>query len=641
MATATRLSLLVLALTAPGAVAQAQSSIATPHAAPAAEEETIELATLEVTSHPTGADERTAAVWVLHPDSRTAPATGADLIAAVPGVHVDRVGGAGGRSTLYLRGGEENHTLVLLDGVPLNDPTNSRGGGVDFSLIEPSAIGTIAVVRGPASMRHGPEGISGTMHLDTTEERIPGWSAGLEAGGDGFRRATFRSTRPSGRDGSRFHLGGTWHREQAADDAGSLRRVFLHGGYSQPGPLGLSLRAWHLDQDSSAFPDDSGGVRHAVIREREEREDRQSGASMRLGRRSGDGAWQITADAARLEAHTVSPGVASGLRDPAGLPASVDDIRLNRYRLAGYIERAIGDWALTAGADAAREEGRDDAVLDFGPFQLPAGFAQDRDRVGAFLEAGGPATEAITLSGGVRADHFDGLGTHVTGRLGLLGAITGTLQWRANAGTGFKAPSFYGLAHPLVGNPDLKPERGRSIDAGLRHVFAAGRGLVDLSIFANTLRDGVDYDPGPPPRIANVAEIHSRGAEAAATWRLSEDLQASGSVTYTDARGKPDDTRMRSRPRWRGTLALAWTPLPALSLDARLTGIDAVPESSIPTGDVMLPGWARVDLAAAWHLDEHWSVTLACDNLLDRRYEEAVGFSAPGRRLRVGVHAAF
>ncbi|MBE2213987.1 MAG: TonB-dependent receptor [Opitutaceae bacterium] len=212
-----------------------------------AAEAPIELATLEITAHPTGADERTAAVWVQRPDVSERPTSVGGLLNQIPGVHVDRAGGAGGRSTLYLRGGEENHTLVLLDGVPLNDPTNSRGGGVDLSLIDPAAVDSLALVRGPASMRHGPEAISGVLHLDTSAHVAPGHTAAIEGGGDGLGRAAFRSTLALGHDGDTATLGGTWHTEDAANDAGGLDRVFLHGGFHHAGPLEFSLQAWHLD----------------------------------------------------------------------------------------------------------------------------------------------------------------------------------------------------------------------------------------------------------------------------------------------------------------------------------------------------------------------------------------------------------
>ena len=86
---------------------------------------------LDAVEPPWARDTRTALTSAILPRAG-AQVTLVDALRALPGVHVDRPGGPGGRSSLYLRGGEENYTVVLLDGVPVNNPTDSRGGGFDF-----------------------------------------------------------------------------------------------------------------------------------------------------------------------------------------------------------------------------------------------------------------------------------------------------------------------------------------------------------------------------------------------------------------------------------------------------------------------------------------------------------------------------
>jgi outer membrane receptor protein involved in Fe transport len=403
----------------------------------------------------------------------------------------------------------------------------------------------------------------------------------------------------------------------------------------------VRVAVWHLDQHSEGFPDDSGGERLAVIRDLERRDDVQTGVSMRVAGRSDDWTWSGSADFARFDAGVASPGVAPGVRDPQGLPASVDDTRLERTRVGFIVERPTGDWTISGGADAQRERGSDDAVLDFGFFQLPAGFTMDRDRVGAFIEGVGKLGGPVTASAGLRIDHFDDGNSHATARVGLLGEVTQYTQWRINAGTGFKPPSFFALAHPLVGNPDLKAERSETIDAGARHVFSEGRGLIDASVFTSRLHNGVDFDPGPPPRVANIAEIRTRGAELAASWRPGSAWDLFSSLTYMDARSEPDGARMRSRPHWRVGAGVRWLPREDLSALLRLTAVDRIPDSSIPTGDVWLPGWVRVDVSLRWQATDQIAIHVACDNLFDERYEEAVGFASPERRVRIGLQARF
>ena len=236
-----------------------------------------------------------------------------------------------------------------------------------------------------------------------------------------------------------------------------------------------------------------------------------------------------------------------------GLPTSSDDTRLRRTRAHATYEQALASWRLAAGLDAQRESGRSTATLAYGPMVFPADFTADRDRLGAFAEASGELLPHLTLVAGARGDHYDDGATRSTFRGGLLGQIDTTTQWRLNAGTAFKPASFYALANPLVGNPALRPERARMIDTGMRHAFAGGRALVDLTAFTSEYRDGIDFDAGPPPQLRNFSRIRARGLEAAATLRAIDTLSFNAAASYTDSQRETatgDWQRTRSRPRW-------------------------------------------------------------------------------------------
>jgi outer membrane cobalamin receptor len=189
----------------------------------------VELEPFSVITHPTGADERAASVWVLRPDtSNPADLRAGSLAAGAPGVHIDQPGGPGGRATLYMRGAEENQTLVFLDGIPLNDPTNSRGGAVDLSVIEPALIGSSAVVRGPPSVRYGPETLAGVLHLNSDRKTGSAFHVAGEAGGDDLRRGLFTfaaapETRPA------FDIGGGYYEEGPESLGTHARRTFVRG----------------------------------------------------------------------------------------------------------------------------------------------------------------------------------------------------------------------------------------------------------------------------------------------------------------------------------------------------------------------------------------------------------------------------
>ncbi|MGH8016733.1 MAG: TonB-dependent receptor [Opitutaceae bacterium] len=604
--------------------------------------ETVQLDVYEVIEHPTGADERTAAVWVVTPEEGAPPpARISDFMTQVPGVHIDRAGGPGGRSTIYLRGTEENHTLVLLDGVPLNDLTDSRGGGVDFSAIDPSLVEKIAVVRGPASVRHGPEVLGGIAHIETTREGDGKSRVGAEIGTDHFRRGHADGRFTFGQDGS-FNLGGAISNEGSIEDGGRTQLQFARASFAVKQPVEIRGALWHLRHRADAFPDDSGGERLAVLRELEHRDEQRTGLSFSARGLGLGGAWTASADAALFDVLIDNPGVAPGVRDPAGLPPIVSDTRLRRYRASFVHDRAGAGWSLAAGFDVQHESGRDDSEIDFGGFTIPAGFSLDRTRAGVFVEGTRNLTDNILAAAGGRFDRFDGEFSRGTARIGLLGSFNNDkTQWRFNAGTAFKPPSFYGLAHPLVGNPDLEPESVRTFEIGLRQPLGDGNGLIDFTLFTTRTRNAVDFEAGPPPRVVNIDGLRSQGAELACTTRLTTAWTVRGAVAYSDARSRPDDERMRSRPRWRGDVALTWSPMDALRITGRIVAVGSTPDSSIATGDVVLGSWARADLAASWAFAENTHAIVSIDNLLDREYEEVVGFPAQGRRLRAGVELRF
>ena len=95
----------------------------------------------------------------------------ADLLRRVAGVHVDQVGGRGGTGSLYMRGADPNYTLVLVDGVRVNDPTNARGGSFDFSALDIADVERVEIARGPYSAVYGGDALAGVINIVTRHAR--------------------------------------------------------------------------------------------------------------------------------------------------------------------------------------------------------------------------------------------------------------------------------------------------------------------------------------------------------------------------------------------------------------------------------------------------------------------------------------
>ena len=158
------------------------------------------------------------------------PARIEDLLARVTGAYVDQAGRTGGFASLYMRGAENSHLLILLDGVKLNDPTTTRGSAYDLSSIDISQIDRIEVLRGPASAVYGGEALSGVVHIITKRGAQTGVSGSAygAAGGDGHQK--IGGTVAFGQDNLQAQISaGRTEEGSSGDDNGSLRLNTVSG----------------------------------------------------------------------------------------------------------------------------------------------------------------------------------------------------------------------------------------------------------------------------------------------------------------------------------------------------------------------------------------------------------------------------
>jgi outer membrane cobalamin receptor len=599
---------------------------------------------LDAVEPPWATDTRTASTSVFFPAS-DAMATLADSLRAYPGLQVDQPGGPGGRSSLYLRGGEENYTIVLLDGVPVNNGTDSRGGGFDFGTLDADEFSSVQIVRGPVSARYGPEALAGVIKLTSDVLGPPGGSvAGIGAGSHGEAQAYAGTSAQQG--GMTAAASVHWSQDGRRADGNFARHEAVAAGVTGQGRR-MEWRAsvrygW---TDSAAFPDDSGGSRLAVLRSLEERWGSTTTAALELLSpevRSSGVKWRLRTWGAWLHAHDNSPGVAPGLRDPAGLPASLEATTLQRLGFAAEGAVDVGATAtLAAGVDGQSEDGRSDASLIYGPVAFPGSFAAIRERIGAFGDYTWRPAAGWLIEPSVRVDAFRHYGARLTPRLGIRIPVAADTVLRMNAGTGFKPPSFYAVSNPLVGNPALRPEQSQTVDAGIERQLGGGRGTLELGAFSSRYRDGIDFDPGPPPRLVNRSRIRSDGLEASLRLRAGDALELDCTGTYADVRSEPGGGRLRGRPRPKGAVRATLTPLQGIAIAASLVAVGRVLDSSVPTGDVLLPDWHRLDLSARLEVRRGVSVMAGIENVLNARYEEAVGVPSPGVRWRGGLEARF
>ena len=192
-----------------------------------------------------------------------------------------------------------------------------------------------------------------------------------------------------------------------------------------------------------------------------------------------------------------------------------------------------------------------------------------------------------------------------------------------------------------MGNPDLVPERGESHELELSQSFADGKIFWSATWFEGEFRNAIDFDSGPPPMLVNRNRVDSHGVELAGRYSTSDAWAFDASVTNVKSRIASTGGELRNRPEWRGGVGAHWTPWTALRLSASATYVGESFDSSIPTGDVELDAYTRIDVSAAWQVSDKFQTYLAIDNLTDEKYEQFVGFESRGFMPRAGVKFSF
>ena len=573
-----------------------------------------------------------------------------DALRRVPGMALARSGAFGAQASVFVRGGESDYTKVLVDGVPVNDP----GGAVDLGALTLDEVERIEVVRGPGSVVHGSDAVSGVIHVITRDGR-GGSGLRLEAGGgsrgasllDAGGSARLRGVALAGgvaRHGSRGTLP---FNNRYANTVGSTRVVLT-------GATDASLALRHGD-DTFHYPTDGAG---RVEDHNARRVDRRTTAALEASRALGG----------RITARIAATLLATSGRTDDAPDSPADTAGLHAYRSRGTVRRDVVTslvqvrlpWSseLVGGGEYARERQTLEDSSNYDPEVRR--FDAARGTRAVFVEALAVAAR-WSWSLGARLDDNDVYGTFRTVRATTALALTTHTRLRAGAGSSFKAPSFFEEFSTAftVGNADLRPERARSWELGLEHRRA--RLEASATWFDQRFRDLVQYTFISPtaPSYFNVAAARARGLEAQVNVHVTPvtTLRTGGTLLRTRVEDAGFDVgegatfvhgaRLLRRPSAIVTVGATTRLYPGATLDlqaARIGTRDDRDFSTYPAAAVTLAPYTRLDAslqvplapaAAAPGL----TLVLRADNLLGARYSEVAGFAAPGRILVASVRA--
>lgn len=573
------------------------------------------------------------------------PGSVVDLLRGFPGLFVQQSGGRGSVVSIFTRGAKPNFTLVLLDGVKANDPTNTRGGSYDFSTLDLNDISRIEFVRGPASAVYGSDAVGGVINI-ISRRGGDHLEAGLKAEGGSFDYARIAGHVSGPIGAATANLGLSYTDNGMPVEGSSLKGTSLDGSLTLPELAGavISFNGRFGSSIATSFPDSSGGPRLAVRRSLDHR-DIQEGVFGAHALRDIAGWWSMALDYGFYErgSDATSPGVAPSAQTPSGIPANGDKARFTRQQVTWTNRLSVLPGLDAAvGVDMQAEHGVDDGFLLFGPSRIPTHFAVNRTLWAGFAEARYQLTPALTLSGSGRYDDT-GDTNHFSPQLRADYALAdwGT-QFQVSWAKAYKLPSFYALGNPIVGDPTLRPEEAENFEGGFtQRLWDFGQWKVEA--YATNYRDLIDFRPGAVPKLVNLSIAHVRGFETSlelTTQTPMGSLTATPRLSYTNARNQLTGASLRDVPSWLAGGTLIWKPDPAWDVSLDINHVGGMVDNSVPTGDVNLRGHARADLAVTYRVLPNLGLHLGVDNLFDERYEDVVGFPAPGAIVRGGISAS-
>jgi vitamin B12 transporter len=573
------------------------------------------------------------------------PASVVELLRRTPDLHIDQPGGRGGVSSVYLRGADPNFTLVMIDGIKVNDPTNTRGGSFDLGSVAVSDVERVEIIRGPLSSVYGSDAIAGVINIVTRRptER-PSYAVEGGVGNHGYQQINASARGPILRRGKLGYAVNANYVDDGEPVEGSkfVSRGFTANLTAEPtDAISMLLTSRYADDHSESFPDDSGGPLFAELRDVDKSDAEELTVGLDFGHQLvSRWKYRIEANWYDREEQVSSPGVALGGQNV--VPPFNSDSEFQRGEIVASNLISVSDaLKLSAGANARFEQGTSDSVLVSGGMSFPGRFDLNRGLYGLFAEAHYTASSGLALQAGVRIDEPEDSDTEVSPSVGVLYPFnSGKTVVRANWGEGFKLPSFFALGDPRVGDPDLKPETSRSFDLSVEQSFWDDHALVSVSGFHNRFFNIIDFDE-ELFRLVNRSEVTTEGVALGLSLQAASSLWFDSHVTYAETDIENTTEELRNRPDWRAGVTTTWAPTPELSLALGVLHVDEVFDFSIPTGDRTLDDYQRVDLSGTWRSRAGLRLSLAVDNILDADYQEFVGFPAPGTQFRISAGVEF
>lgn len=546
-----------------------------------------------------------------------------DVLRSIPGVVITQSGPLGSQGSVRMRGTDNRHTLVLIDGIEYRD-ASTIGGGPDLANLNIDNIERIEVVRGPQSVLYGSDAIGGVINIITKKESSqPQAYASIEGGSyktwretAGFSVMTDVTTSSiaiSRTDSDGFSSYNEKDGFTEKDGYGSTNISFNVGVIpSDFFTINMNLRLIDssYDFDTGIYDEFFNYVR--------------ADTDAKVETLEVAGRTEVVLNLIDNKLDMVGGvSITNTDRETTGTYDNYQyDGRVIKFDLLSHYNVNDNN-TLTAGIETEKEE-YSSSYGDAGKVRSSAAFFQDQFNFKKFSAAVG-----------LRHDEHDEFGGKTTWRIAptyIINKIASRLK--ASVGTGFKAPSLFQLYNPYGGNENLEPETSFGWDIGVEQSLFKRSLIIDVSYFHNDIDDYIDWFGS---EYQNINKLKTKGLESFISWYPSVFFDIQLSYTYTDTEDGNGEEKALI-PLHKGSLTINLYPVEnvQVGVDASYTG-----DRNDGATKQLLKAYTLVNLATSYQVTDNFKLFGRIDNLFDKDYEEVAGYGTAGLSGYAGVKLSF
>ena len=541
---------------------------------------------------------------------------------SMPGISLSKNGGLGKTSSLFLQGLSNKYTLVLIDGVRYNDPTNTSGANLSQLML--GDVDKIEVIKGAQSGVWGADAAAGVINIITKSAKA-GTHATISSEIGSYKHRVLNTSLSK--------------RTRKYDFLLSVYRV-TEGGFSAEAPVEKDLDKYEKDPYRNTtvnlktgywinpfnkiefgYHDINSLTNYDGFGANTEQRSDYRGKSGYLKYKHLVGRNTIEATVSQSYFHNKQLDATSGLNDSVGKIPFLeikDKLRYGKKNIfiigTNYQKRKI--YYTQVGKSEKKEDDTNKAL-----------FANNVVNIDKFV-----------LSQALRYDYFNDFDNKLTGKLGIKYIINDNFNIYANAGTAYKTPNMMDMINIWgASNFDLKPEKIRSYNAGLKY-FGFG-----VNIFRNEIKDMINYDFVSKKNVNTDGTSVMKGVELSYQQIFFEKLLFGTNYTYIDAKDK-NGKRLLRRPRYQISLDATYWATKDFSISANGTYIGSRADkdfSTWPATDVDTGKYLVLNTKVDYKIDKTWSMYFKINNVLDKIYQSVYGYGTARRSFYAGISAKF